>query len=335
MSMLPGIGGLLVAIAIIALIYWLIQAKKAGKIRDVPFRKPSEIAQQGPAVADAKGLVSCEGQVQGQPVMAPMSGQPCLFWEIEITRVWEKYSTDSSGNRTTSSGTTSAVTEKGGTIFGLTDGTGTVGVDCTKKPDSDLKDSHSSEIRIGMLLPGELQFGNLRTQVPHLPGGENVKAFRGKEKIVPFTAGQTLFALGKITQGPQGPMLTEMGWSSLMLSDKGREATLGHAMKHANYGKFTAMGSGGVGALMITLGLVFAPKVDPASLTQPASSAIAAPDTSAVAPDAPSAMAATSAAAAVTTASHTSVKPPAGKPTGAVVAPKPTTAPKTTTPIKK
>ena len=30
--------------------------------------------------------------------------------------------------------------------------------DCTKKPDSDLKTSHSSEIRIGMLLPGELMF---------------------------------------------------------------------------------------------------------------------------------------------------------------------------------
>jgi hypothetical protein len=291
MSMLPGIGGLLIAIAVIALIYWLIMARKTGKIRDIPFRKPSEIAQQGSAAGDAKGLASCEGQVQGQPINAPMSGQPCLYWEIEITRAWEKYSTDSNGNSTTSSGTTSAVTEKGGTIFGLTDGAGTVGVDCTKKPDTDLKDSHSSEVRIGMLLPGELQFGNLRTQVPHLPSGENVKAFRGKEKILPFSQGQTLFALGKVAQGPHGPMLTEMGWSSLMISDKGRDATLGSSVTHAKYAMFTTLGAGGAGAIMLVVGLLVAKVEQPAvqqaaSAEGPALSAASAtqPPTTAVTP---------------------------------------------------
>jgi hypothetical protein len=279
-----GIGALLLAIAFIAGIYWFIMARKAGKIRDVPFRKPSEIQQQGPASADAKGQVSCEGQVQGQPLIAPCSGQPCLYWEFELVRQWEKYNTDSNGNRTTSSGSTSVNTEKLGTVFQLSDGTGGVSIDCTKKPDTDLKTSHSSEIRIGMLLPGELQFGNLRTQVPHLPGGENVKGFKGVEKIVPFQAGQTLFALGKLTQGQYGPTLGDMGWSSLMLSDKGREATLGSAVKGAKIGMFTTAGSGVVGAILLTIGLITAPAKTADATTTDASGAVADPDSSAALP---------------------------------------------------
>jgi hypothetical protein len=301
-----GFGSLLLAIAFIAGIYWLIMARKAGKIRDVPFRKPSEIQQQGPASADAKGQVSCEGQVQGQPLIAPASGQPCLYWEFELVRQWEKHSTDSNGNRTTSSGSTSVNTEKLGTVFTLTDGTGGVAVDCTKKPDTDLKTSHTSEIRIGMLLPGELQFGNLRTQVPHLPGGENVKGFKGVEKIVPFQAGQTLFALGKLSQGQYGPTLGDMGWSSLMLSDKGREASLGSAVKGAKIGMFTTIGSTAVGAILLTIGLITAPST-PAGATTAAS---AAPDSSAATPG-------DTTAAATTTATVPGVKPalPGVKPT--------------------
>jgi E3 ubiquitin ligase len=281
---MAGFGGLLLAIGFIAAIYWFIMARKAGKIKSVPFRKPSEIAAQGPASADAKGQVSCEGQVQGQPLIAPASGQPCLYWEFELVRQWEKYSTDSNGNRTTSSGSTSVNTEKLGTVFTLTDGTGGVAIDCTKKPDSDLKTSHSSEIRIGMLLPGELMFGNLRTQVPHLPGGENVKGFKGVEKIVPFQAGQTLFALGKLSQGQYGPTLGDMGWSSLMLSDKGREATLGSAVKGAKIGMITTIASGAIGAILLTIGLLTASPTPAAATAAPDSSAMAPGDSSAAAP---------------------------------------------------
>lgn len=279
-----GFGALLLAIGLIAGIYWFIMSRKAGKIRDVPFRKPSEIQQQGPASADAKGQVSCEGQVQGQPLVAPCSGQPCLYWEFELVRQWEKYSTDSNGNRTTSSGSTSVNTEKLGTVFTLTDGTGGVAIDLTKKPDTDLKQSHSSEIRIGMMLPGELQFGNLRTQVPHLPGGETVKGFKGVEKIVPFQAGQTLFALGKLTQGQYGPTLGDMGWSSLMLSDKGREATLGSAVKGAKIGMITTLASAGIGAILLTVGLITAPAKTADATATTADTAMAAPDSSAAMP---------------------------------------------------
>src|SRR4029079_19739732 len=129
------------------------------------------------------------------------------------------------------------------------------GVSCPKKPDGGLKTSHSSEVRIGMLLPGELQFGNMRTQVPHLPGGENIKGFKGIERIVPFQAGQTLFALGKLSQGQYGPTLGDMGWSSLLLSDKGREATLGSAVKGAKIGMITTIASSAIGAILLTIGL--------------------------------------------------------------------------------
>jgi hypothetical protein len=279
---MTGIGMLLLAIAFIAVIYWLIEARKAGKIQSVPFRTAAEIAAQGPAAADAKGLVSLEGNAEAQPILAPMSGQPCLYWEIEISRVWEKHSVNSQGQSTKSSGKTSVTSDKGGTVFALNDGGARVMVDLSKKPDADLKESHSSAVNIGMILPGQLQFGNLHAQVPEIPRGENVKAFEGREKIIPYVPGQRLFALGKLTQGAQGPTIAEDGslFGSLMISNKSRAETLGKSVKNAKISKIAGLSMAGVGAVLCTLGFFFdkpAQAEQPAETAQVAATAAEAP----------------------------------------------------------
>lgn len=274
MPALQGIGILLVVIALIALGIYLHQNSKAGKIRTVPFKKPSEIGQQGMGAADAKQMISTEGQVTGQPLIAPMSGQPCLYYEIEVIRGYHKTSTNSQGHHTKTNSTKQLLDQKQGTVFTLHDGTGGVGVDCTKKPAADLKESHRSRQNIGLIVPSQVQFGNMRMQtealvanlVGMLTDGGTTDYYEGIERMVPFVQGQTLYALGKLGQSPAGMAIGDPGGlSSLMLSDKGREGALGTAVKNAKIAMIVGgvLGLGGI--VCTTLGFVLSPAKPPAT----------------------------------------------------------------------
>lgn len=68
----------------------ILNQAKAKKILAAPFEKTGEIAKN-PPVAGAKGTVRCEGALAvPQPLMAPCSGKPCVYDEIELVRHWEK-----------------------------------------------------------------------------------------------------------------------------------------------------------------------------------------------------------------------------------------------------
>src|SRR4029079_7459603 len=107
---MPGLGGFprmsslgwfLALFGFIGLIIGLLQMLKGKKMNAVPFRAPSQIAQLGPGAADAKGLVSTEGAVGQQGLLtAPMSGRPCLAFEIEVSRKWEKTERTENGTQT-------------------------------------------------------------------------------------------------------------------------------------------------------------------------------------------------------------------------------------------
>lgn len=337
MPALQGIGILLVIVAVIAVIYALLQNSKAGKIKTVPFKKPSEISQAGAAAGDAKGLCSSEGQVTGQPIVAPMSGQPCVYYEIEVIRGYHKTTTNSQGHTSKTHSTKSVLDQKQGTVFGLTDGQGAVGVDCTKKPSFDLKQSHRNRVNIGLIVPGTVQFGNMTMQTEHLAaniagvllGGETTDYYEGVERIVPFQQGQTLYALGKLSQGPQGWQLGDPGGlSSLMLSDKGREGALGTAVKNAKIAFIVAAVTFVGGGVMTGVGFAMAPAETP----KPAQTAAATTSTPAGDTGAPTNTAAPAGTGAKPT---TPTKPATATPaattkpsTAPTAAPKPTGAPK-------
>ena len=85
------LGWFLSLIGLVGLVVGLLQMLKGKKLNAVPFRAPAQIAQMGPGAADAKGLVSTEGAVGQQGLLtAPMSGRPCLAFEITVERKWEK-----------------------------------------------------------------------------------------------------------------------------------------------------------------------------------------------------------------------------------------------------
>src|SRR5262249_45422649 len=83
--------------------------------------------------------------------------------------------------------------------------------------------------------------------------------------------------------------------------DKGREATLGSAQKHAKYGMFTTIGSGAAGAILLVVGLVFAPKE---TSTPPPVASVETPAMSATSAAAPTQAPLTTAAATGTGTVH-------------------------------
>src|SRR5690349_15057907 len=80
------VASILVAVGIIALICAVYLKVKAGRVAKTPLVKTGQAAQQGPG-----GAVSVEGNVLcQQPLIAPYSGQPCLYCKISITAEWKQ-----------------------------------------------------------------------------------------------------------------------------------------------------------------------------------------------------------------------------------------------------
>ena len=69
--------------------------------------------------------------------------------------------------------------------FQLDAGTGPINVNLKDGADVETKKPYDDKVKIGMQVPGELVFGELRLQTPRLPSGERTTAFTAVEKIVP------------------------------------------------------------------------------------------------------------------------------------------------------
>ncbi len=207
-------------------IFGLLQMLKGKKMNAVPFRAPSQIAQLGQGAADAKGLVSTEGAVGQQGLLvAPMSGRPCLAYEVTVERKWEKSERTENGNQT-KKGKDKVWSDYKGAVFPIQDGQGQIWVDATTQPDASFEKAHNSDVNVGLLgmIPGTLQFGQLQMNTPTILNLDSrTIGFEGTEKIVPPSA--TMYALGALNMTPNGPVLATpkgIGTGKLVLSDKGR-----------------------------------------------------------------------------------------------------------------
>jgi hypothetical protein len=247
-------GWFLSFVGFIGLIVGLLQMLKGKKLNSVPFRAPSQIAQLGPGAADAKGMVSTEGTVSPQGLLtAPMSGKPCLAFEITVERKYETTERTENGTET-KKGSSSIFSDYKGGVFALQDGQGTVLVDATTKPDASFAKAHTSGVNVGILgiIPGTLQFGNFQMSTPLITGEGRTTGFEGTETIVEPSG--NLYALGALAMGPQGPIVHTpkgIGTGKLILSSKGRASLvkstkrnmiLGYAMGGVMFVGGTLMG---------------------------------------------------------------------------------------------
>ena len=64
---------------------------KGKRILAAPFRGTGELAQN-PTSSDPKGLISTEGNVvaPAQALLSPITKTPCLHYEVEVRRHYEK-----------------------------------------------------------------------------------------------------------------------------------------------------------------------------------------------------------------------------------------------------
>jgi hypothetical protein len=248
------LGWFLAAGGLAGIVFALRMMMKSKKMQTVPFKTPSEIAQGGAQAADAKGMISTEGNAEAgpQPLTAPMSGQPCLAYEIKIERRWEKQIQTEKGFEK-KTGTDKVLTQYQGSQFRITDGSGAVDVDASKEPDAAFEQAHTSTIKVGMVVPGTLQFGQMQVNTPViLPDAGRTSAFVGTEKIL---KPGNLYALGQLQNGilstPKGALT-----GRLTLSSKGRSALLASTRRNMILG----YAIGGVLAIGGTTLGIFGPK---------------------------------------------------------------------------
>lgn len=228
------------------------QHLKGKRILAAPFKTTGEL-QKNPVSPDAKGLISTEGDVvaPAQTLLSPCTQTPCLYYEVEIKRLWEKTETTQDGEKTTK-GSENVKTLKDGAVFGLDDGSGPMLVDASKGGDFDtLKKTEKYEVAV---LP-RLDFGAFSMPLPSLPSGDWTRGFEAVEKIVPVEG--KLFALGKLEAG----RISKPGWRSMMFSSKGRDGLLASTAKKK---KFSLIGSGVSAVIAIPL-MIFAPASEPST----------------------------------------------------------------------
>ncbi|MDH5491971.1 MAG: E3 ubiquitin ligase family protein, partial [Myxococcales bacterium] len=212
--------------AIAGLIFGFMQRKKMLTIVAAPF-KPTGQVQGG---ADAAGLISCQGAIRAdQPLVAPVSGRQCLYYEIEIKQEWEKHVSTEDGVKK-QTGKDTAHTDKTGSLFLVDDGSGPVQVDAREKVDAKLEKSHTEKKSYGW---GDISFGNYQVHI-NRPSDSDKHAIATHlvEKILP--AEGDLFVVGKL----QGDTITKRDGllGNLMLAREGRDALMGATKRNMMIG---------------------------------------------------------------------------------------------------
>jgi hypothetical protein len=222
------LGFVLVFLGFVGLLFGLLQHLKGKKILAAPFKKTGEIAQN-PGVADAKGIVSCEGAVQAQqPAIAPCSGTPCVYFEIEVIQEWKKHVITEDGSKT-ETGKDTIQTVKNGAVFFVDDGSGPIAVDPREGMDVELDKSFEQHQSVSY---GDVMFGQFHTHVPQAHGDKHGHGVKVVEKIVPIQGG--MFVMGQLANQAIGKPKGMLG--TLRASRKGRAALLGATKRNAIIG---------------------------------------------------------------------------------------------------
>ena len=211
------LGFFLLAVAVAAVVVGFLQRGKMKTILAAPF-KPTG---QALASADAKGEISFQGQVQpAEQLIAPCSGQPCLYYEIEIKQEWEKHVQTEDGTKK-QTGTDSAHSEKVGSMFYVNDGSGPVAVNAKESVDAKLEQTFDEKKSYGW---GDIQFGGYTTHVQRPSDSDKyATGTRCIEKIIP--AQGELFVLGKVAGNYVQKRDGMLG--KLLLAREGRDGLLG------------------------------------------------------------------------------------------------------------
>lgn len=210
------VGFVVLALSVIAAIAGFMQRRKLGIIIATPFKKTAEAGA-------STDVVSCEGNVQAsQPLTAPCSGRPCIYYEIEVKQSWEKQVATENGMKK-KTGTNTAHKAKAGSTFALDDGSGPVNVKVEDSIDGTFEQSFEGK-GAGA---GYMTFGQYQVNIGH-PSEGHATGTKCVEKIIP-TDGR-LFVLGKVDNHTIQKRDGMLG--NIMLSTKGRDHLMGSSKRN-------------------------------------------------------------------------------------------------------
>lgn len=218
---MTGIGMLLVALGIIGVIVGIFQRVKAGRVTDAPLVSTGDAAARGQQLAGPKGQISSQGGVMcQQPVYAPVTGTPSLYYELKVTAEWKDGDTTK---------TKEIENQKVAAQFCINDGSGPVWVDLREGGDFEPMAKKEMEQSTGLLkgiVGGELTFGNYRLNAGI---GSLGTTYKVEEKALPMQ--QSLYVCGRMAE--QGGVITSPKWRNLIVSNQNRDQLLAAATKTA------------------------------------------------------------------------------------------------------
>lgn len=236
---------ILVAGGIIAFIYGAMQKFKAGRLAKAPFAKTGEVASNGDKVAGEKGAISVEGDVKcAAPLISPVTGTPCLYYEVKVTGYWKEGDENKEKEY---------YAEKKAAAFGIDDGSGTVNVNASeggdyepfeKTFDETKKEGFFADLKSAVGKGEPIMFGKFAFENPTMSKADKFQCVEKVVKVQP-----RLFALGK----HEGGQIKSPNWTSLILSNKSRDALLGSTAKAA---KNSFIGGGVAAGVGVILGVV-------------------------------------------------------------------------------
>ncbi len=225
------VGFFVLVVALVAGVVGLLQLRKMKAINSAPKKRTGELGSNPANV----GMVAAEGAVRAdQPLIAPCSGKPCLYYEVEIKQGWEKRVQTENGSKT-QKGKDVAHTDKTGSVFLLDDGSGPTQVDARENVDSKLDKSFEEKKSYGW---GDITFGNYTVHVNRpMDGDKHAVATYCVEKIVP--ADGSMFVVGEY-DGNVVKRKSSMG-GKLILAREGMAALVGATKRNMILG-FAAAG---------------------------------------------------------------------------------------------
>lgn len=245
------IGVLVLFVGILALAGGAFSRVRAGRIANTPFASTGDVASKGASLATQKGGISTQGRVVApQLATSPVTGTPCLYYDVTVTAHW-KVGDSVQTHRVTD--------EKVAAPFAIDDGSGAIRIDASKGGDLGTKTTFQKKQGRGLMsaFTGKpLTFGERGFSVP--------QGIRVGLTVIPDTAEfevverclampERLYANGKLENGVIG----SPSWTSLVLSTKSRDELLAGTATMAKrllVGGAAASAAGalvaGVGAMM-------------------------------------------------------------------------------------
>jgi hypothetical protein len=225
---MTAIGAILLLIGVMALLGGIVQKMRAGRIGETPFAPSGQIGAQGRAVANAKGAISTQGQVQTQNMLtSPVSGAPCVYFSMRLEVEWTE-------NNATQKYT--VMEDAQAVPFAINDGSGPAVVNIDAKRGGEFcvtRPFDRKKVSRGLLASMGAKPLEVTPQFV-IPPSVQVKGPLGRMIEVPITA--TYYVSEQFLE-PKGPFyvngkvhddgsITSPSWASLLIMNKSRDELL-------------------------------------------------------------------------------------------------------------